>query len=262
MKTKDGHRAFRVLLLALACCFGAAVYAQKTTEPELKTEKDGFTWYKMRIGGNCQVLDADKKVIIPASRGYRTCTYQPEKKNFKVSRAEMSKEKMFFRNSYGLCRIDGTEILSPNRGYTGFTFNSHDSYYTVKKDNLVGVCDSTGRELISPDRGYTLCTKKHGFFIVSDGKSEGACDLASGREIVPLKRGYTFCNFNPARNFFHIKKGTLCGVCSADGTEIIPPEWSDCIYNTSVKKWRGKRTVNSQWEDIDAPAPVSAGRGK
>lgn len=248
---KHGFR----MILTVAALFVTMVVnvsplcAQRTSEPEQRTETDGFVWYKVRTGGACQVLDADKKVIIPASRGYRTCTYQPDRKYFKVMAGGVVNGGVIV--SYlGICLRDGTELISPKRHYTGIRYSEKSNRYVVKRDKYVGVCDSVGREMISPARGYTDCMHKHGYYIVSNGKYEGVCDYVTGKEIVPLKRGYTQCSYNPVRNHIKVKRGNLYGICTPDGKEIIAPAWYDVIYNTAVHKWKGKRTLNSQWEDI------------
>lgn len=249
----------------IAVAFGAAVMtmswpagAQEEREPQRFETEDGFVWYKSRVNGCIQIMDKDKNVIIPASRGYRQGRYKSEWGRFTVSVSAGTKNPDGVPESYhGICLEDGTEVISPKRRYTYCLYNRGSGRYTVKKGTSVGVCDSTGRELISPDLGYESCRKSRKFYIVAsaDGRA-GLHDYETGRLLIPVSRGYVSVSYNPVRDFVAVKRDGLCGICSNDGTEIIPPVWYDCIYNTAVQKFKGRRTKDTMWEDIDMNNPV------
>ena len=225
------------------------IAAQESShEPHMLQEEDGFVWYKMRANGACQVLDANRKVIIPGTRGYTSCSYVNRGGYFKTVKWITVNGTSV--GSYGICLKDGTEILPVSRGYTQCYRNKANSRYSVKKGEYVGVCDSTGAEIISPDRGYTQCTRNRQFYQVSNGNYTGMCDYQTGAELISPKRKYTSCRYNPAWKCFCVKKGERSGACSLDGKEIVSPVWYSCIFNTTTKKWKGKRTINSPWEDI------------
>lgn len=229
----------------------------ESVEPEKIVEEDGFVWYKERVDGCQQIYDGNGNVIIPSSRRYGWGRYMPDWGMFSVwSRSDRRNAAGLPESYYGICLKDGTELISPNRRYTSCRYSKDTRRFTVKKGNYVGICDSTGREMISPDLGYESCRRSRSFYSVSSGTSEGLHDYATGKMIIPVSRGYNVASYNPVRDFINVKKNGLCGICLKDGTEIIPPVWFDCIYNTAVKKFRGKRTLNSMWEDIDLNNPV------
>lgn len=253
----------RTLLTVLA--IGAVIMttpqsanAQEAKTPQKFEEKDGFVWYRTRTDGHLQILDKDQRVIIPASRGYNQGKYKPEWGKFTVWTLSGKKTSIGMPEAYyGVCLKDGTEMISTKRRYTSCSYSKNAGRYTVKKGNSCGICDSTGRELISPDLGYTSCSKSRMFYLATspDG-CEGLHDYETGKMLVSAKRGYHSISYNPVRDFLNIKKDGLCGICKKDGTELIPPVWYDCIYNTLTKTFRGKRTKDSQWEDINLSNPV------
>ena len=106
-------------------------------------------------------------------------------------------------------------------------------------------------------------------FVWSKERVDGCQQIydVDGNVIIPSSRGYGWGRYMPDWGMFSVWSRSdrrnaaglpesYYGICLKDGTEIIPPVWFDCIYNTAVKKFRGKRTLNSMWEDIDLNNPV------
>lgn len=214
--------------------------------------KDGFVWLTRRTKGYFEIFDASGKVIIPLSRRYTLVSYDYTRHRFRVAR-RVDKD-TYYR---GLCAADGTEMMSPDRGYTYCIYIDKSKTYHVKKGDCVGYCDSLGREFFSPDLGCTYCKieRKNGSLGFSVGR-DGAAGYydAQCREVVPLSRGYTSCRCRG--DYFAVERGEhQCGICDKEGKEIVPTVWYSIVWNNSVGAYMGKRDLNSRWERIDLDNP-------
>ena len=269
MKTTDNtkcpsYRA-RHLALAFLAALATALFlpmqplmAQEDDEEEAEenlyaprtiTADDGFAYVKQNVRKQgIQVSSADGKVLIPASRGFKSVMYITRGKFFRTQVFGKVNDKpgVFF----GVCRLDGTEVIPCSRQYTGVRHGAKSNTFIVKRGDYYGVCDADGTEIISPARKYTDITFKADRFIVSDNKHVGLCDRATGKVLIPFSRRYDKIYYNSARKYFKVMRGNKEGACDLDGNEIAAPVWQACVYNAAVKKWKVKKTINSQWEDL------------
>ena len=212
--------------------------------------EDGFVWLVRRQKGYYEVFDASGKVIIPLSRRYTAVRYNHQRHYFHVGR------RIDANTTYrGCCAADGTELISPDRGYTFCSYVDFKKTYTVKKGEFVGFCDSLAREVLSPDLGYTSYKydKEHDGYHVGRYDVAGYCD-SQFHEIVPISRGYTYCR-RQGDHFLIKRDEHMCGGCDKDGKEIVPPVWYNVVWNNSVNAFMGKRDLNSRWEKIDLNNP-------
>lgn len=240
-----------LFLLTLYLCLTAfAAYAQQS-EPEKRVGEDGFVWYKVRKRGEgLTVLDANKKEIIPSSRGYNNASfYDAQHGYFKILKWHNENE-----SSWGICDKTGREIIPPDRRYSACWYEEKQGYYMVKKGRYTGICDKEGREIISPDRKYTQCNPYRGWFKVKAGDYVGYCDK-EGKEFIPISRGYTHCQY--IVHYFSVKKkNNLMGVCDSTGREIIPPVWNYVVWNSVKKIYMGRKSQDSKAIPVDLDNPL------
>ncbi len=151
----------------------------------------------------------------------------------------------------GLSGTDSRGAHVPcERLYTKLLFVSSSKRFSVKKVEYSGVCDSLGREMISPEMHYIDC-KPHQekYYNVTDGEHSGVIDYNTGKVLFPLDRGYTNTGYNPAYNYIQVKRGDLIGACLEDGTELIPPEWFGCVFDSARGKFMVKSSPDKLWEE-------------
>lgn len=217
--------------------------------PRTLVAEDGFTYVKQNVRKQgIQVSSSDGKVLIPASRGFKSVRYVTHGKFFRTQVfGTLNGQHVAF---IGVCRLDGSELIPCSRQYTGVRYGAKSNTYIVKRNAYSGVCDADGKELISPSRKYTDITFKADRFIVSNDKYVGLCDRATGKVLIPFSRHYDHIYYNSARKFFRVMRNKKEGACDLDGNEIVAPVWQSCIYNDKVKKWKVKKAINSQWEDL------------
>lgn len=215
-------------------------------------EKDGFTYYKERVNHKAQVLDHNERIIIPWQRGYTYVSFLGN--HFQVMKsATVDGKPVAYR---GLCKPDGTEVISPDEHFSSVVYSKKFNHITVKSGGYTALYDADGHVLIPASYHYTSITvKSEKYYIASDGQKCGVHELHTGKVIIPKQRGYTAIRYNPVRHYFIVTKGKTVGTCLDDGTEAVPPVWDSVVYNTTTKTWKVKRTKNSQWEDYDAPTP-------
>ena len=58
----------------------------KKGDPYRFEEPDGFVWYKDVKNGAVQVYDKDMNVLIPRSRGYKSCTFRESSGMFSLGK--------------------------------------------------------------------------------------------------------------------------------------------------------------------------------
>ena len=246
--------AFGIILFLVAAVSNAAAHDyyedHKKGDPYRFEEPDGFVWYKDVKNGAVQVYDKDMKVLIPRSRGYKSCTFREDSRTFSLQRFSQGPNEKVILYA-GLAKADGTEVIRWEQQYNSCYKEKNGNRYRVKKGEFVGVCDSTGREIISPDLGYTSCLATHGCYKVGNGKYVGLHDFETGKMMIPLSRHYTSFSFNIVRNYIPVSRGNLKGACLMDGTEVIAPEWYGCVYNDKTGCFMVRRGVDTLWERTD-----------
>ena len=211
---------FSFLLMFLFAC---SLNAQESKVIEKSDDKSGYKWREIFDGKNRGVQSIDGQTIIPCEFSY---IYYSDG-YFTVYRD----------NLVGLTDFTGKEIISPNRGYTGFhTYESKNGYIEVNKDKFAGLTDLTGKEIISPDRGYTYISTldaKGGYIKVNKDKFAGLTDL-TGKEIISPNRGYTYISMLDANNGYFVVEKNGKGVVNKQGTEIVAPvyglDYCDATY--------------------------------
>lgn len=134
-------RIIMMMLALIVCSF--SVNAQRK---ELRTEKNGFKWYKSFEKFFYSAESADGNTLIPISRQYKSIIFIPSNYNkgyFLVRK----------NNKEGVCDITGKEIIAPDK-YSTVNFHEekgHVGWYSVKNNGLMGACDITGKEIIPCD---------------------------------------------------------------------------------------------------------------
>lgn len=243
-----------LFLLALCLCLTTFTLHAQQREPEKKVEDDGFVWYMVYNPKGFIALDANKKEIIPVSRGYGHGTqYEEEYGCFRIVK--------YYDGAgpyYGLCDKNGKEIIEPGRKYSGFFWSEAKGYYVVKKRPYTGLCKKDGTEIISPDRGYTMLLSCPVGFRVEAGDYAGLCDK-DGKELISPKQGYNVVlphvYDNGSYRYFKVKKNNLTGICDYNGKEIVPPRWQDVTWDDQDKCYKGRKSRDSKLVPIDLANP-------
>lgn len=133
-------------------------------EKVLRTEYDGFRWYKYFENGYCGAKSMKGDVIIPTNREYDDIRYVPDSA-YKTSRGGdiKTKNKWFrvFKNErQGACNYYGREIIAPNKYdkvVYHFDDDDHFEYYYVWLNGKEGICDQNGNEVLAPTYEGLLC---------------------------------------------------------------------------------------------------------
>lgn len=140
-KMKNTNRIFPLFLTALLLLCGSLAFGQERT---LKTESDGFKWYKLEQDGYYGAQSINGTTLIPLSRKYTfICYYTTGGSWFGFEKNNSSTYK-------GCCDKNGREIIAPERGYNEVYYRKDDGYIIVGKNGLYGACDLNGREIIAP----------------------------------------------------------------------------------------------------------------
>lgn len=86
------------------------------------------------------------QILIPASRGYTFIMRWEDDGYGGYYQVERGK------NNLGFCNAGGTEIISPNRGYTDISLSNYKStwFIIVQKNGKYGACTISGREIVEP----------------------------------------------------------------------------------------------------------------
>ena len=244
-------RIVGILFFALFTCL---LNAQEVKQIEKSDDESGFKWREVYNGQNWGVQSVSGQEIIPCQflSIYYSCGY------FIVSNGKCN----------GLFDLKGKEIISPDRGYTGFSvYNAKDGYLVVKKDNMAGLTDLTGKEIISPDRGYTdisVYNAKDGYFVVKKDNMAGLTDL-NGREIISPDHGYTdIYVYNAKDGYFEVKKDNMAGLTDLTGKEIISPDrgYTDIyVYNAKDGYFEVKKDNMAGLTDLTGKEIISPDRG-
>ena len=171
---------FYIAVLSLCPMWAAAQQYVRSSEME---EDDGFRWIKVEDeAGRQGALYENGEVILPAQFD-NIYYYQPNKGFFTNMEANHSEG---FYSRTGKC------IVPHARGYESIVLAKHavtGYYFLVKKNGATGICDGKGSEIISPDRGYTginpLDSQYGDYFSINTGDKYGVCDLAGNELIAP-----------------------------------------------------------------------------
>ena len=127
----------------------------KDSRNELRTEFDGFQWYKYYENGYCGAKSLKGEVIIPTNREYDDIRYVPDSAKIKNKWFRVIKNER-----QGACNYYGREIIAPSK-YDKVVYNfdddDHFEYYCVWLDGREGICDQNGNEVLAPTYEGLLC---------------------------------------------------------------------------------------------------------
>lgn len=188
MKTLKLNKIFAVLMLACLVMSSLDVFAQKKT---LKTESDGYQWYKLEQNGKVGAQSVNGTTFIPLSRGYTSIYFYSGWFHIEKNKLE------------GICDIMGKEVVAPKYEYVF----PHDHingyiYFEVVFNGRRGVCSMNGQEIITPKYDEVVCVDQDGYsyyYVELNGK-KGACDM-NGREIISPR--YESWYFSSSSGTFH-----------------------------------------------------------
>lgn len=140
-KMKNTNRIFPLFLTALLLLCGSLAFGQERT---LKTESDGFRWYKLEQDGYYGAQSINGTTLIPLSRKYTFICYQT------IGGGWFGFEKNHSDTYEGCCDKNGREVIGVERRYNKVLYLKDDGYIAVKKNGLEGACDLNGREIVAP----------------------------------------------------------------------------------------------------------------
>ena len=199
------------------------VDVKKRKEPDTK---QSFT-YRKHESGAVSVLNG-KNVIIPESFGGKWVKY--EGGYFAVGGIS---------GNCGLYREDGSEVLSPSRGF--YYLMTYDSLYnlgfiSISEAGYPGLINKYGVEIISPYRHYsdilTWYYMEKGYITVLQDGYWGLCNL-NGVELISPTRKYTGIDYWGDR-LIEVKKGDYRGFCDLNGRELVSPDIGFTLFLTPV----------------------------
>lgn len=199
-------------------------------EKKQKTESNGFVWYELQDYPNYGAANKDGKVLLPMSLQLTRIKYVAPTKPGKRGFFEVYRD-----DNVGVYNIDGEEILSPNKGYTYWSYegDNEQGYFQVNKGDLkYGFCDLNQHEIIAPGKYSYAHYNVNGFFKVKKGNYEGICDLNGKELIAPNKyTSISHINFSDEPHWFSVKKDGFEGAYSMAGNELVPALYKDLYYD-------------------------------
>ena len=140
---KKQTKKFGLFTALVLLCLSMASGILMAQDRELKTEDDGFQWYRLEQNGKYGAQSKGGVTFIPLSRGYTFICYLPTNGGwFTVKKGDKHE---------GVCDITGREIVAPGR-YDHAYYRNEDGfeYVRVELNGKYGVCDINGREVIAP----------------------------------------------------------------------------------------------------------------
>lgn len=218
------------VLIVLSFLIVGVLHGFAQVSKELKTESDGFVWYKLEDYPNYGATDKDGNILLPIERKFTSVKYIAHKTQGKQGYFEVRKD-----DHVGVYGIDGIEILSPDKKYTYWRYsgNSERGYLRVDRgDAEYGFCDLNQNEIIAPGKYSYASYNSNGFFSVKQGDYEGICDL-SGREIIAPNKYTSISHINLAGSphWFSVEKDGLEGAYDMAGNELVPAKYADLYYD-------------------------------
>lgn len=243
MNTWKKNKLFAALMLAFLALTSFSSFAQ---EKDLRTESDGFQWYKLRQNGKVGAQSLGGTTFIPLSRGYTFISY------YDTSGGWFLVEK---NGQEGTCDITGREIVAPGR-YDAVAYRREDDdgheYCVVKLNDKWGICDMNGREIIAPRYEYVSYFK--GYFDVTFNGTHGIYDK-TGVEVVAPK--YSSVLYVFTQGYFHVCLDDKYGACDKNGREIVAPKYKSLSYKDGVFKYRN--SPNEKWVSTGISLPKDNG---
>lgn len=198
----------------------------KPINKDLKTESNGFQWYKVTQGNSVGAEDYNHKTLIPLSRGYESLYFIP-KSGYK------GYFNMYKGNKEGVCDITGKEILSPS--YSGIFYSTSDGFnYKNTSGSYVAAgweLDSEGRAIKAQIKSTLVEDFKYFSYILAENggvsnfvnKCDGVrFDFASskGKIIVSVLKDGTpseSMTISPSESRLHTESGIIKIFFSAGG---------------------------------------------
>ena len=196
-----------------------ATKASKVVKSEPKEEKGGLKWILRTHESFFEsALDANGKVLIPESLGFKWIIYQNG--YLKAGQGE--------KGLVALYRLDGSVVIPLDEGYTYILpINAHNGFIDVGKGEARGVLTVNGDVVVSTDKGFTNINTwdaDKGYLHLGKSDKVGLYDM-KGNCIIPYDKGYTRISVydSDRTGYYVVFKGDYAGLCDNKGQEIISP---------------------------------------
>lgn len=128
----------------------------KDSRNELRTEYDGYKWYRFYENGYCGAKNENGDVIISTGRKYDHIQYVPDTVFQGRKSNIVSKQKWFrvYKNKkQGACDFSGREIIAPekyDKVFYHYNDNKRFGHYYVRLNGKCGICNKQGDEILAP----------------------------------------------------------------------------------------------------------------
>ena len=227
---------------------------------ELKTEKDGFKWYKVSQGETYGAEDYLNHTLIPLSRQYSGIYYLPEEghkgyfnveKNGKEGACDLTGkeiaspiyESLIYSNGFKYKNSSGEWIAldwmldSEGKGIRGtkesITYNGA-TYYIVSRDGLYGLTDANGNEIVAKEMEKIEVAGANNRLKFKQNGSWGLMNFL-GKILIPTSRGYTSIGkYSKTQKTFAYTMYGYKGECDINGRQISKIKVAEPKQNTSV----------------------------
>lgn len=256
IKTKDGKKYYKV--------FKDGKYGLMDDNFRLKflidcssLEEEATDLWLYKSGDNKGIIRTDGQIVIPASRGYYTITYNKGDNTFIF---------YVYGGYVGRCDINGNEKyreitefgIELKNGYSSVTAIDGISpkRYKVSKDGYYGITDAGGNTLVPPEMDE-IETIGGGLLKFKIGSFWGVMDK-NGKTIVPTSRGYTSIGrYIVTQNTFSFTKANGKGECNGNGNQI---SFIENKVNRTANEGTVKRTDEGKRQTETKPAPETPQR--
>lgn len=204
------------------------VSTSKPVEKELKTESNGYKWYKTSQNGKYGAEDYNHNTLIPLSRGYTYITFDDETGHIGYFRIKKG-------NYYGACDLTGYEVISPDYDFAGYYEDGFNYKTSAGKHVPTGwYLDKNGKATKAAPIVKDLKIESDGFkwYVVRQGDKHGAEDYYNNT-LIPLSRNYTSIYYRAEeghKGYFKVGKGDKSGACDLTGKEVASPIYESLIY--------------------------------
>ena len=239
---------------------------------DLKTETDGFRWYKVRQGDKYGAEDYLNHTLIPLSREYTSIYYHKEdghkgyfsvKKNGKSGVCDLTGKEIIqplyesliylssgfeYMNSAGEWIALGWMLDSEGKGIRGtkesVTYNGA-TYYIVSRDGLYGLTDKNGKEIVAMEMEKIEVAGANNRLKFMQNGSWGLMNFL-GKILIPTSRGYTSIGkYSKAQKTFSYTMYGYKGECDVNGRQISKIKVAEPQSNASLASSAGSRTASS-----------------
>jgi len=245
-------------------------YFTKLYDSSISTS-DGRTLYVKNDNGFRSIMDAERNIIIPSSRGYTQVNmYGTGNDNWgfyiqkagkwgiadkegreimspqydAISGAGMNRVKFKMSGAWGIMDYTGNVIVPVSQGYSSIVKLDNAKLYKVGKSGRYGIVNYEGKEIV-PTELETLESAGNGYLRYKLNGFWGLMNY-TGKIIIDTDRGYTsigdYKSFN--KRFAYTMTGYK-GECDATGRQISKIKVDAPQQNTSVASSSGTSSSSS-----------------